>query len=73
MLKFKKIHYDPKIDAYEFVIESGPEYEHREIEPGIYFEYNKKGALIGIEVLDATKNLPKLFKEKTALEKFAFA
>lgn len=39
------------------------EEKHQEIAPGIYVELDKKGQLIGIEVLNASKNIGKFFQK----------
>lgn len=72
-MKIKTISYDDKIDAFYMRMKKGTIRETKEVSPGIMVDLAKNGELLGIEVLDATKNLPKLFKEKTAIERFAFA
>lgn len=53
--KKEKIFYDKKSDALWFLIKSGEEEEHREIAPGVSIELGKKGELLGIEILNASK------------------
>lgn len=51
------IYYDKKTDVLWFLLKSGLEEEHREIAPGVSIELGKKGELLGIEILDASKIL----------------
>ena len=53
----QKIHYDKKSDALWLVVKSGPEEEVKEIVPGVNVELGKKGELLGIEILNASKVL----------------
>jgi len=55
----KKIYYDKKNDALWLKIKSGVEESYKEITPGVNVELNKKGELIGIEILNASKVLLK--------------
>ena len=61
-----KISYDPKVDAMYIELDSG-EYEvSREISDSIVVDEDKDGKILGIEILDATKNIrsfdPKITK-----------
>ena len=60
-MKKSKINYDSQSDVFYIVIKSGYEEVHREVAPGIFVELDKKGELIGIEILNASKNLGKFF------------
>ena len=52
-----KINYDSKIDALYIELAKG-EYEvSREISPSIVVDEDKKGKVLGIEILDASKNI----------------
>jgi len=63
----QKVYYDKKADVLWFLVKSGPEYEYKEITPGISVELGKKGELLGLEVLNASKVLRPLFDRKQAL------
>lgn len=63
----QKIYYDKKTDVLWFLVKSGPEFEYKEIAPGISVELGKKGELLGIEILNASKVLIPLFDQKHAL------
>lgn len=52
-----KIYYDKKSDALWILVKSGVEEVSREVAPGINIELNKKGELLGIEVLNASRVL----------------
>lgn len=53
----EKIFYDKKSDALWLLVKSGPEYEHKEVSPGIFVELGKSGELLGIEILNASRVL----------------
>lgn len=53
----QKIYYDKKTDVLWINIKSGPEEQYKEITPGIGVELNKKGELLGVEILNASKVL----------------
>lgn len=53
----QKIHYDKKADVLWLVVKGGVEQEHREVAPGVSVELGKKGELLGIEILNASKVL----------------
>ena len=62
--KKEKVFYDKKSDALWFLIKSGEEEEHREIAPGVSIELGKKGELLGIEILNASKVIKPLISLK---------
>ncbi|MBI2334486.1 DUF2283 domain-containing protein [Candidatus Daviesbacteria bacterium] len=65
----QKIYYDKKTDVLWFNIRSGAEDEYREISPGVSVELNKKGELLGIEILNASRVLgTKLGFKPTSLD-----
>lgn len=53
----QKIYYDKKTDVLWFNLKSGTEEEYKEVAPGVNLELNKKGELLGIEILNASKVL----------------
>ena len=59
----KRIYYDKKADVLWFLIKSGPEFEYKEIAPGISVELGEKGDLLGIEILNASKVFKPVFKD----------
>ncbi len=54
-----KVTYDEKADAM-YIKFTEAEYEvSKELQEGIIFDMDKKGRVIGIEILDASQKLPK--------------
>lgn len=53
----KRIYYDEKSDSLWLLIKSGPEYDSKEVAPGVYVELGKNGELLGIEILNASEVL----------------
>lgn len=53
----QKIYYDKKTDVLWLLIKSGPEETHQEVAPGVSVELGKKGELLGIEILNASRVL----------------
>lgn len=53
----QKIFYDKDTDVLWFMIKEGSEETHQEISPGVSMELNKKGEILGIEILNASKIL----------------
>lgn len=63
-----KFHYDKKVDALAIRFSDKPYAESEEVQEGIIFDYDRAGRVIGIEILDASKILPKDF-QKVGLQK----
>lgn len=53
-----KVNYDEKSDAMYIRFSGNKYYESDEVKEGIILDYDKKGKVIAIEILDASKNLP---------------
>jgi uncharacterized protein YuzE len=60
----ESVTYYPENDVLYVLIEAGEEAKSVEIEPGVTAELNKRGKLIGIEILDASKYLRKLIQQR---------
>ena len=56
------INYDSKSDVLYIVAGEGEEEEFVEIAPGINIEFNEKGEVIGIEILNASEFLKPVAK-----------
>lgn len=56
------IHYDEEADVLAVYIKKGKEEEFVEIAPNIFAELNAEGAIIGIEILNASKVLKPALK-----------
>ena len=67
-IKKQKIYYDKKADILWFLVKSGPEFEYKEITPGVSVELGKKGELLGIEILNASKTIKPLLDQKAFLQ-----
>ncbi|MEK7673612.1 MAG: DUF2283 domain-containing protein [Patescibacteria group bacterium] len=52
-----KIEYDKKLDAMYIKFLDGNYVESEEVSAGVIFDYDKKGKIMGIEILDASKKL----------------
>jgi uncharacterized protein YuzE len=64
-----RIHYDKSQDALYLRFSENPYYESEEIKEGIILDYDKNGEIIGIEILDVSKNLPQKFLSSLKKEK----
>lgn len=64
MKKEKFIHYDKQNDVLYFGVQKGVEEEFSEIAPGVAVELDKKGNVIGVEVLNASKILKPVLKQR---------
>lgn len=64
MKKEKLVHYDKQNDVLYFGVRKGVEEEFSEIAPGVAVELDKKGNVIGIEVLNASKVLKPVLGSK---------
>ena len=52
-----KIYYDIEVDVIKIELASEPVEESGEEEVGIIFDYDKKGNIVGIEILNASKRI----------------
>ncbi len=52
-----KVRYDKEVDALYLKLSDEPAVEGKMIRPGVVLDYNEKGELVGIEILNVTKNL----------------
>ena len=57
-----KFHYDKKKDAFYIRFDERPYAESDEVEEGVIFDYDKRGKIIGIEILDASRKLSPSFR-----------
>ena len=63
-----RIKYDEKNDAVYIRFSEEPCFESDEIKEGFIVDYDKKGKIIGLEILDVSENLPKESLEKVSFE-----
>ncbi len=52
-----KIRYDPKVDAMYIDLTDADIMTSDEIAPGIIFDYDASGGVVGIEILDASERV----------------
>ncbi|MBN1293185.1 MAG: DUF2283 domain-containing protein [Candidatus Latescibacteria bacterium] len=52
-----KILYDTEVDVIQILLSSEPVDESGEEEAGIIFDYDKKGNIVSIEILNASKRI----------------
>ncbi len=60
-----KIRYDAKVDAVYIELAEGKYEVSREISDSVIVDEDKKGKILGIEILDASKNIEAFDPEKT--------
>ena len=65
----EKYNYDKESDSLFIYLREGPEDAFEEIAPGINIELNKKGEMIGIEILNVSRFLSKKQEKATIPEK----
>jgi uncharacterized protein YuzE len=54
-----RIHYDKKVDALYLRLDNSKVVESEEVKPGIVLDFNAKDQVVGIEVLDFKRRIPK--------------
>ncbi|MFQ5880985.1 MAG: DUF2283 domain-containing protein [Candidatus Methylomirabilales bacterium] len=52
-----KVIYDPETDTLSVVLKDAPVAESDEDKPGVILDYDEKGDLVGLEILDASKRV----------------
>lgn len=57
-----RFHYDKEEDALYIRFDESPYRESDEVEKGVILDYDKKGKIIGLEVLDASKKFSSKFR-----------
>ncbi|MDI6591354.1 MAG: DUF2283 domain-containing protein [Patescibacteria group bacterium] len=57
-----RFHYDKEADALYIRFNENPYQKSEEVQEGIIFDYDKKGKMIGIEILDVSRRFPRQFK-----------
>ena len=64
-----KLHYDKKADALYLRFNDNRYSESNEIDDGIIFDYDDKGKIIGIEILNASGKMPVQFRDDMSQSK----
>lgn len=57
-----RLHYDKSADAFYIRFDERPYAESDEVAEGVIFDYDRRGKLLGIEILDASKKLSPSFR-----------
>jgi uncharacterized protein YuzE len=52
-----KVHYDRETDTLTIELKAGKVAESDESKPGVILDFDKKGNLLGLEILDASKRV----------------
>lgn len=52
-----KITYDPEVDVLRIMFSNVPIEESDEEKPGVIFDYDRDGNIVGLEILDASKRM----------------
>jgi uncharacterized protein YuzE len=52
-----KVNYDPETDTLTIELKAGQVAESDESRPGIILDFDEKGDLLGLEILDASKRV----------------
>lgn len=52
-----KISYDPQVDVLTIILSNSPVEESDQAKPGIAIDYDENGALVSIEILNASENI----------------
>ena len=52
-----KVNYDPETDTLTIELKAGKVAESDESKPGVILDFDKKGNLLGLEILDASKRV----------------
>lgn len=64
-----RFHYSKSEDAFYIRFDEHPYAQSDEVEEGIVFDYDKKGKIIGIEILDASRKLSSAFRSSLLRKK----
>jgi uncharacterized protein YuzE len=52
-----KVYYDPEVDVLRILFSNQAIEESDEDKPGVIIDYDKNGNIVGLEVLEASKNV----------------
>ena len=52
-----KITYDPEVDVLRIIFSNTPIEESNEDKPGVILDYDKDGNIVGLEILDASRQM----------------
>jgi len=63
-----KVNYDPEEDILYIVIRKGSVVDSKEVDADIRLEYDRKGNIAGLEIMNARRNLARTFAHEIAKE-----
>jgi len=63
-----KIRYDSKVDAIYIELAKGKYEASREVSDSVVVDENKEGKVLGIEILDASENIPAFNPKKISIQ-----
>ena len=63
-----KLKYDPKVDAIYIELGKGRYSQTKKISDTVMVDQDKKGKILGVEILDARKNIPAFDPKKIKLK-----
>jgi uncharacterized protein YuzE len=63
-----RMHYDEKADALYLRLDDSTIVESEEVKPGIVLDFNAEQQVVGIEVLDLKRRVPKADLKQLKLE-----
>ena len=64
-----KVTYDPDVDVLNIVLSDVPVEDSDESRPGLILDYDQRGNLVGIEVLDASRRIEDPLSVEYAIER----
>ncbi len=64
-----KVIYDPDVDVLNIVLSDVPAEDSDESRPGLILDYDQRGNLVGIEVLDASRRIEDPLSVEYAIER----
>lgn len=64
-----RFHYSKSEDAFYIRFDECPYAQSDEVEEGVIFDYDKRGKIIGIEILDASRKLSSAFRSSLLRKK----
>jgi len=65
-----KFHYDKKEDALYLRFNESPYAESEEVRDGVIFDFDKRGKIVGLEILNVSKKFPRKFKSEIIRQNF---
>lgn len=63
-----KVSYDPSEDILYIIVKKGLVFDSKEIDDDVRLEYDRNGNVAGIEIMNARRNIAKIFAQEIARE-----